>query len=144
MPAVGLYFVARQAQAGQESFRLYALPNAAPSDPFVTRAASTCTPQAHNLATQALGELKEHFNSGAPAPSWTIVAHGAKSGTWYELEPGDMTVMPAVIQCGRVAAATADQLAQRGFDGKAVPALNYAPPLGLYIVRPQPRQSPPP
>ncbi|HEY1868813.1 MAG TPA: TonB-dependent receptor, partial [Candidatus Cybelea sp.] len=144
MPAVGLYFVARQQQAGQEAFRFYALPSAPPKDPFEIRTATACTGQARNLATQSLNELKTHFSNGAPTPSWTIVEHIAKSGTWYELDPGDVTVIPAVIQCGRVAAATADQLAQRGFDGKTIPALNYAPALGLYIVRPQPRPSPSP
>ncbi|HMF27967.1 MAG TPA: hypothetical protein VKE42_04300, partial [Candidatus Cybelea sp.] len=143
-PEVGLYFVARQQQAGQETFRFYALPAATPKDPFEIRTATACTGQARNLATQSLNELKTHFTSGAAAPSWTIVEHTAKSGTWYELDPGDVTVIPAVIACGRVAAATADQLAQRGFDGKTIPALNYAPALGLYIVRPQPRPSPSP
>jgi hypothetical protein len=144
MPAVGLYFVARQQQAGQEAFRFYALPSAPPKDPFEIRTATACTGQARNLATQALGELKNHFSGGVSTPSWTIAEHTAKSGTWYELDPGDVTVIPAVIQCGRVAAGTADQLAKRGFDGKTIPALNYAPALGLYIVRPQPRPSPSP
>jgi hypothetical protein len=144
MPAVGLYFVARQQQVGQEAFRFYALPATPPKDPFEIRTAASCTPEAHNLATQALGELKQHFGSGAATPSWTIVEHTAKSGTWYELTPGDLTVIPAVIQCGHIAAATTDSIAQRGYDGKTVPALNYAPALGLYIIRPQPRQSPAP
>jgi hypothetical protein len=96
------------------------------------------------LATQALSELKSRFGTGAAAASWTIVEHTAKSGTWYELDPGDVSVIPAIIQCGRVAAATSDQLANRGFDGKTIPALNYAPALGLYIVRPQPRATPSP
>lgn len=144
MPAVGLYFVARQQQAGQEAFRFYALPTTPPKDPFEIRVASSCTPEAHNLATQALGELKQHFGSGAATPSWTIVEHTAKGGMWYELTPGDLSVIPAIIQCGHIAAATTDSIAQRSFDGKTVPALNYAPALGLYIIRPQPRQSPPP
>ncbi|MBV9333637.1 MAG: TonB-dependent receptor [Candidatus Eremiobacteraeota bacterium] len=144
MPAVGLYFVARQQQAGQEAFRFYALPAAPPKDPFAIRTSTACTGQAENLATQALDELKNHFATGAPAPSFTIVSNTAKAGAWYELDPGDVTLVPALIQCGRVAAATADQLTQRGFDGKTIPALNYAPALGLYIVRPQPRPSPSP
>jgi hypothetical protein len=142
MPAVGLYFVARQQRAGQEAFRFYALPAAPAKDPFEIRTATACTGQARNLATQALAELKSHFATGAAAASWTIVEHTAKSGTWYELDPGDVTVIPAIIQCGRVAAATADALTQRGYDGKTIPALNYAPALGLYIVRPQPRERP--
>jgi hypothetical protein len=144
MPAVGLYFVARQQQPGQESFRVYKLPATAPTAPFAVRASTTCTGQVQNLATQALNELKNHFASGAATPSWTITAHTAKSGAWYELDPGDATVVPALLFCGRVSATTMQELAQRGFDGKIVPELNYAPSLGLYLVRPAPRATPAP
>jgi len=144
MPAVGLYFVARQPQAGQEMFRFYKLPATAPKDAFEIRTATTCTGDVRNLATQALTELKNHFASGAPAPSWTITANAAKAGTWYDLEPGDATIIPAVIVCGRIAATTTDELTARGFAGKPVPALNYAPSLGIYLVRPAPRTSPSP
>jgi hypothetical protein len=144
MPAVGLYFVARQPQAGQEMFRVYRLPTAPPTDPFQVRAAPSCTGEVRNLATQSLGELKNHFATGAATPSWTITAHTAKAGAWYELQPGDVTVIPALLACGRVAATTADELAQHGFDGKVVPELNYAPSLGLYLIRPAPRPRPSP
>jgi hypothetical protein len=142
MPAVGLYIVPRQPQAGQETFRFYALPSAPPKDPFEVRTAAACTGDARSIATQSLRELQNHFASGAPTPSWTIVAHTAKAGTWYELDAGDVTVIPAVIQCGHIAAATPDVLTARGYDGKPIPALNYAPSLGLYLVRPTPRPRP--
>ena len=106
MPAVGLYFVARQPQAGQEMFRVYKLPTTPPKDPFEVRTSASCTGQVRNLATQSLVELKKHFAGGAPTPSWTITAHAAKAGTWYELEPGDATVIPAMMLCGRIAATT--------------------------------------
>ncbi len=144
MPAVGLYFVARQPQAGQEMFRVYKLTATPPKDPFEVRTSPSCTAQVRDLATQSLNELKQHFSGGAPTPSWTITAHAAKAGTWYELDPGDATVIPAVMICGRVAATTTEELAQRGFDGKLIPELNYAPNLGLYLVRPAPRSSPSP
>ncbi|MGA8576743.1 MAG: hypothetical protein WB609_13785, partial [Candidatus Cybelea sp.] len=144
MPAVGLYFVARQAQAGQEMFRVYKLPASAPPTPFEVRVSTSCTSQVKNLATQALGELKNHFAGGAATPSWTIIAHTAKSGAWYELDPGDATVIPALLVCGRVSATTTEELAQRGFDGKIVPELNYTPSLGLYLIRPAPRPTPSP
>ncbi len=144
MPAVGLYFVARQQQPGQEAFRFYRLPTTPPKDAFEVRTSTTCVDQVRNLATQALGELKNHFASGAPTPSWTITAHTAKSGAWYELDAGDVTVIPAIIACGRVAATTTEELSQRGFDGKPIPELNYAPSLGVYLVRPQPRRTPAP
>jgi TonB-dependent Receptor Plug Domain len=135
-PSVGMYFVARQAAAGQEQFRVYALPSAPPKDPFQVRTATTCTGDASNIATQALNELRAHFATGAAAPSWTITPHTASGGTWYELDPGDPSVVGALLQCGRIATATTDELAKRGFDGKPVPEMNYAPPLGLYFIRP--------
>jgi hypothetical protein len=144
MPAVGLYFVARQQQPGQEAFRFYKLPTSAPKDAFEVRASATCTGEVRNLATQSLNELQAHFTTGGATASWTISAHAAKAGTWYDLDPGDATIIPAVIACGRIAATTSDELSQRGYDGKSIPELNYAPALGIYLVRPVPRRSPSP
>ncbi|MGP8100742.1 MAG: TonB-dependent receptor domain-containing protein [Candidatus Cybelea sp.] len=147
MPAVGMYIVARQPQAGQETFRVYKLPTTPPKNPFELRVSASCTGAVQNLATPSMAELQKHFASGAPTPSWTITAHDAKGGTWYELEPGDPTVIPALMLCGRIAATTDDELASHGFAGKAVPELNYTPSLGLYLVRPNrpgPRPSPSP
>jgi hypothetical protein len=136
MPAVGMYIVARQQQAGQEQFRLYRLPASPPAAPFEVRpVGGSCTAEAHNLATQALAELTAYFTNGTKAPSWTITEHTAKSGTWYDLAPGDVTIIPSLLMCGRVATATSDELTQRGFDAKPIPALNYARPLGLYLLR---------
>jgi hypothetical protein len=139
MPAVGLYFVARQPQAGQETFRVYKLPTAPPKDPFQMRASQTCTGDVKNLATQALLELRNHFARGAPTPSWAITPHAGSAGTWYELDPGDPTVLPALVVCGRVAATTMDELSPRGLGGKSAPELNYAPSVGLYLIRPNNR-----
>jgi hypothetical protein len=137
MPQAGMYIVARQPQAGQESFRVYALPSTPPSAPFAVRTATTCTGDVRNLATQALGDLQRHFASGAPATSFTVTPHTGTKGTWYELDPGDPTVIPAMMLCGRIAATTLDAVTKLGLGGKAVPELNYAPSLGLYLLRPQ-------
>ncbi|HVA33351.1 MAG TPA: TonB-dependent receptor, partial [Candidatus Baltobacteraceae bacterium] len=123
MPNVGLYIVARQPQAGREMFRVYKLPATAPSDPFALRASPTCTAQAKNLATQSLGELHAYFANGTKPTSWTISAHAAKSGTWYELEAGDPTIVPVLLACARVAAATAQEIGTRGYGSVPVPAL---------------------
>ena len=137
MPAVGLYIVARQQQAGQESFRVYKLPATPPKLPFALRAAGdACVGDARNLAAQAFDELRNHFTGGAKTPGWTITVHAASGGTWYELDPADPSVLGALLQCGRVSATTAAELKARGFDGTLVPELNYAPSLGLYFVRP--------
>jgi hypothetical protein len=147
MPAVGLYVVARRQQAGQETFRVYKLPTTPPKAPFAARAAGdACTGDTRNLAIQALDELQKYFAAVAgtmrlttppKAPNWTITAHAAAGGAaWYELDPADPSVLGALLQCGRVSATTPDEIKTRGFDGKLVPELNYAQPLGLYFVRP--------
>ena len=136
MPAAGMYIVARRPQAGQESFRVYALPSTPQSAPFEVRTATTCTGEVRNLATQALGDLQRHFASGMPASSFTITPHIGAKGTWYELDPGDATVIPAMMLCGRIAATSVDAVTKLGLGGKAVPELNYAPSLGLYLIRP--------
>jgi hypothetical protein len=137
MPAVGLYIVARQPQAGQESFRVYRLPATPPKTPFAVRATGdACIGDVRNLATQALAELQHFFANGSKTPNWTVTAHAAGGGTWFELDPADPSVLGALLQCGRVSATTAAEIKARGFDGKLVPELNYAAPLGLYFVRP--------
>jgi hypothetical protein len=142
-PQVGLYIVARRQQAGQEQFRVYALPSAPPKDPFAVHASPACTGDENNVATQALAQLAAYFTAGTKPANWIVTPHVAKSGTWYELEPGDPTVIGAIVGCGRVAAPAAADLEQRGYDGLPVPALNYAPALGLYLIRPvRPRPSP--
>lgn len=139
MPETGLYVVFRQAQAGQESFRVYALPSSPPASPFQVRtAADTCTPDLRNMATQGLAQLQRYFANGAAPSLWTISSHQAKGGnTFYELVPGDPAMVGALLMCGRVAAASPDDLVKRGYDGYMTPEINYAKALGLYIVRPQ-------
>ncbi|HET7814242.1 MAG TPA: TonB-dependent receptor [Candidatus Baltobacteraceae bacterium] len=140
MPSVGLYFVRRPPQAGAESFRLYALPAAPPKTPFELHNVGTlCTAEMHAAAQTALSQLQAHFASNAAAPAWTITPHTASGGTWYALEPSDIGSVPAILNCGRVAAAARDDLAKKGLDGANAPSLNYSPALGLYLVRPQPR-----
>jgi hypothetical protein len=145
MPSVGLYVILRQQQAGQESFRVYALPSAPPRSPFDVRgSAAECTPEFKAAATQSLGELRAYFENGTKPASWTIVQHDSKNGPWYSLAPGDPSIVIALINCARVASATPQDLVAKGWDGMLVPQLNYAKPLGLYLVRPQPPAPPNP
>lgn len=144
-PSVGLYLVQRPQQTGQEQFRVYKLPATPPSTPFEVRASDSCTGDAKSIAQQNLDQLQSYFSRGVKPANWTITPHTAKGGTWYELQPVDMTAVGALVQCARVAASTSDELQQRGFDGVMIPGLNYAQPLGLYIIRPQrPQASPSP
>lgn len=137
MPSVGLYFARRRPQPGQENFRVYVLPSAPPSNAFEVRSGGACSGAEHDTAVELIGELRAHFLAGKAAPSFTITAHVAKAGTWYELDPGDPATLGALLECGRVAGATAAELAQRGWDGASVPELNYTHALGIYMIRPQ-------
>jgi hypothetical protein len=141
MPSVGLYVQQRQQQAGQESFRVYALPSTPPKAPFEVRTAAGCTADMHGTATVALGELQAYFASGTKPASWTITSHAAKSGTWYELNPGDPATIGALLFCGRIAASTPQDIVGKGWDGMMAPELNYNASFGLYLIRPQPRQA---
>ncbi len=141
MPQTGLYVAGRLPQAGQEQFRVYALPSSPPPNPFQIREnATTCTPDLRNAATQAVTALQSYFTKGTATSLWTITPHQATPGTWYELVPGDPALVGALLMCGRVAAAAPDELIKRGYDGYLPPELNYAKDLGLYIVRPQRQQ----
>jgi hypothetical protein len=143
MPSVGLYAVARQPQAGQESFRVYTLPSSPPKDPFEVRAAAECSADLKNTATEALTELRAYFANGSAPHLWTIAAHTAKNGTWYSLVPGDPTLVFSLLFCGRVAATTPAELVPKGWDGVMQPDLNYNATYGLYLVR-QPARAPNP
>ena len=144
MPSVGFYFVRRPPQAGTESFRMYALTSTPPKTPFELHGISTlCTADARSAAQPALAQLQAHFAHNAPAPLWTITPHTAAGGTWYSLQPQDIATIPAIIACGRVSAAAKDDLTKRNLDGAPPPSLNYTPSLGLYLMRPQPRNSRP-
>jgi len=167
MPSVGLYFAQRPPQSGQESFRFYKLPATPPKAPFAVVASDRCTSDLKGTATQLLGELQKHFATGAPTPSWTITPHVQKSGTSYELSSDDVSTIPAILQCARVATATRDELVAIGWDTPApTPApgatprpagarggngqggggfrgLSYAPALGIYLERNNPVQGGP-
>ena len=135
MPAVGFY-VARPVQTpGQASFRLYKLPATPPGAPFQLVTTDSCTAEAKPVATRMLAELKSIFTGGKTLPSWKVTSHTASGGTWYELQNDDVTTVPALLNCGHVSAATTDEIKAAGFDGMRPPELNYAPKLGLYIVR---------
>lgn len=144
MPSVGLYIEGRAPQAGREQFRVYALPSTPPADPFQVRAAESCTDDLKSSATAALGELRAYFANPSTAKTtlWTIGEHVAPSGKWYDLAPGDPSIIAALLNCGRVANATPADIVKLGWDGASVPRLNYAPALGIYVIRPpQPNPS---
>jgi hypothetical protein len=136
MPSVGLYIARTPPAPGSETFRTYKLPTEPPKNAFVYNPKSpTCTTaQMRSTAQAAVAELQAHFAKGAAAPDWTITANTAKAGTWYALTPQDITWVPALINCGRVASAVRDDLTKLGWDGANPPSLSYSPALGLYLV----------
>lgn len=135
MPSVGFYLPRQAPQAGQQSFRLYKLPTSVPSAPFALRATDSCTGEIKATAQRLLSELQNHFVSGRALQTWKVTPHGTSSAIWYELNNDDITAIPALLNCGHVAAASADEIKAAGFDGVRPPAVNYAPRLGLYIIR---------
>ena len=135
MPAVGLYIARQPPSAGQETIRTYKLPTTAPKTPFAYNPKSpTCTADLRSAAQTALNELQAHFTKGAATPDWTITPHTAKTGTWYTLQPEDLTSAAALVGCGRVSSGVRDDLTKLGWDGAPPPSLSYTPDLGLYIV----------
>jgi hypothetical protein len=88
----------------------------------------------HSVAQSALAQLQAHFSANAATPAWTITPHAATAGTWYSLEPSDISTIPAILNCGHVAAASRDDLTKLGWDAARPPSLNYSPALGLYTV----------
>jgi hypothetical protein len=136
MPSVGLYIARTPPAPGSETFRTYKLPATPPKNAFVYNPKSpTCTTaQMRSTAQAAIAELQAHFAKGGPAPDWAITANTAKAGTWYSLQPEDITWVPALINCGRVASAVRDDLTKLGWDGANPPSLSYSPALGLYLV----------
>jgi len=146
MPVVGLYVYFRPQQPGRETFRFYALPSSPPANAFAIVKSDRCGTDVSAIASPALAELNAYFSSGrATKPKlWTVTAHAATAGAWYELDAADPSAIPAIIACGHVAAGQSADLKKLGFDGVRPPELNYAPALGIYLVQPTPGEGPPP
>lgn len=145
-PEAGLYLVRYPQQAGQEQFRLYRLPAAPPAAPFALTDASVCTADMRPIAKKLLTSLQAYFagyqaTATADPPGWIAKGHAVAKGYWVELQPADISSLPAVLSCGHVSAATPDEIKAAGFDGARPPSLNYTPALGLYFVRGQPPQN---
>jgi Carboxypeptidase regulatory-like domain/TonB-dependent Receptor Plug Domain len=142
-PAQGFYLV-RQAQvAGQEQFRLFRLPTSAPSAPFAEITAPGCTAELRQAADPLLSVLSTYFAGYDPAKApaqppagWTVTPHVLAKGYYAELQLDDISRLPAVLYCGHVSAASTAEMKALGLDGARPPSLNYAPSIGLYLLRP--------
>jgi hypothetical protein len=142
-PEAGLYVVRRTPQPNKEQFRLYRLPAAPPAQPFAVQSGGTCAPDDAPTAAQLLASLAAYVGSYDPSkPSqpepagWVVTPHPASGGKyWLELLTENLQTFPAVMHCGHIAAAAPAELKAAGIDGARPPALNFAPPFGLYLVR---------
>ena len=139
-PSVGLYFVRRQPQPGRENFRLFTLAALPPKEPFAVIAGPQCSASLRSVAEQSLADLRGHFVAGSALARWKVTAHASAADAWYSLVPDDLNDLGAVLACAHVSAATTAQLAARRLGGAPPPSLDFAPSIGLYIVR---RQLPP-
>jgi len=145
-PAAGLYIVRQPPPPGQEQFRVYKLPSSKPPQPLQVVESARCTndlkPVAHQLlASLALYVRAKDAGEAAPAQpaGWLITSHTSAKGYWLELQPQAPAAIPALLNCARVSAGSQDEIKTTGYGAADLPALNYAPALGLYVQR---RQAP--
>ncbi|HXW50711.1 MAG TPA: TonB-dependent receptor [Candidatus Acidoferrales bacterium] len=147
MPAVGLYIVRQPPVAGQEQFRVYRLPTTPPAQPLAIVDSDRCTADLKPVAQQLLSSLSQYVaarsagNTAPPAPAgWTVTPHTTAKGWWLELQPQAPIAIPALLNCARISAGSQQDLAATQLGGARLPSVNFAPALGLYIVR----NAPPP
>ncbi|TAM72838.1 TonB-dependent receptor [bacterium] len=141
-PRAGLYAVRRPPAAGQEQFRLYRLPTTPPAYPFAVETRSTCTSELRQVAAPLLDALAQYAANFDPADpparhpeGWQVTPKQQSSTWWLEAQLANIQAVPAILNCAHVSVASSDELKARNEGGATPPTLNYAPALGLYIVR---------
>ena len=140
-PQVGIYFIQQPPAKGEaQKFRYYALPSTPPSAPFALQGADLCLPELRPVAVRLLDELKAYFSAAKPntglAPDWKIVRHGSKTArAWYELQTDEIGAVTAIRNCAHLSKGSLARLKSRDLAGR-INALNYAVPIGLYVVTP--------
>ena len=97
-------------------------------------AQSTPRPTPAPAATQAA--VAQTATPAQPA-GWTVISHSVAKGYWLELQPQAPVAIPALLNCARVASGSPAEIKATGYAAVGLPALNYAPALGLYIERGQ-------
>jgi hypothetical protein len=150
-PAAGLYIVRQPQVPGQEQFRVYRLPSSPPKQPLELVQSDRCTSDLRSAATALLGSL-EHYVSALdagratpPQPAgWSVTPHTAAKSYWLELQPQAPIAIPALLNCAKISVGSQQDISAAGLGGVRLPSLNYAPALGLYMMRPQPPLGQPP
>lgn len=142
-PKAGLYALELPASSGAEEFRLYRLPAQPPRAPFALESKRPeCTPELRAVASTLLASLQRYAGAfepqhpPTPPEGWRVVPHVTASTWWLDVIPENFANLPAILDCGHVALADRNAVKARGLDGAAAPSLNYAPAIGLYLIRP--------
>ncbi|MBV8460284.1 MAG: TonB-dependent receptor [Candidatus Eremiobacteraeota bacterium] len=148
-PAAGLYIVRQPPPPGEEQFRVYKLPTSPPQQPLALVQSDRCTSDLKPVAQSLLASLSAYVqskNAGQATPAqpagWAVTPHAVAKGYWLELQPQAPVAVPALLNCARVATGSADDIKATGYGAAALPSLNFAPALGLYIQRNQQARPP--
>lgn len=141
-PAVGLYIVRQPPTPGQEQFRVYKLPSTPPKQPLQIVESDRCTTDLRPIAQTLLSSLSQYVTaqgSGRTAQQpagWNVVSHAVPKGYWLELQPQAPEAIPALLNCARISTGALPDIQKTGLGAAMIPSLNFAPPYGLYVVRP--------
>jgi len=142
-PKAGLYALRAPPSGAHEEFRLYHLQARPPHVPFAVEPRPECDAELRPVAMQLLSSLERYVKAfdpqHAPQPpdDWKITPHGGVSDWWLEAIPENFSNLPAILNCAHVSVATLKDVRAFGVDGANAPSLNYAPALGLYLIRPE-------
>ncbi len=138
-PSQGIYYVQLPPPPDlAQKFRTYGVPAQPPSSPFATANADLCRPELAPIATGLLHELHDYLTPAAASgktASWKITRHSDTAGIWFDLASDEIGATTSLLNCAHVVSATRDQLIAAGVGAAPPPAFNYAPAIGLYIVK---------
>ncbi|HEX3551400.1 MAG TPA: hypothetical protein VHT53_13530, partial [Candidatus Elarobacter sp.] len=125
----------------------YAIDAPRPADPFAATASESCRAEYRPRAEQLLSELKGSL-SGPPAPTasgttdYTITVQSTDPKPWSSITFTKSLDLAAILNCAHLSRGRHDQLRALGIDGVALPALNFAPDRGFYVLSPANPQNP--
>ena len=109
-----------------------------PTEPFRIRGDASCDPDLKAAATRLLSDLTSHFAGGelvGTPTEWNVERRTSSAGRpYYVLRSDETGGFFAMLSCGSVAGVSRRDVLAKGYDGEALPAFNFAPELGLYVL----------
>lgn len=129
-PAVGFYAIASERPLAPARRYDIDVPNV---NPFDTLDYPSCTASLRPIAASLLADLRRVLAAGllqSDSRRFQLRVRGATS----VIEIVDPLERGAVLNCARIASATADELRRRGLEGEPEPALNYTARYGLFVI----------